>query len=178
MKHRCTFIGLSFSALLALALTGCQVRGLTDGYNYLSSEDQAQVVYQSQGGTGSLHMVSAEYLRSQLAKDSLNVVWLYHPGCTAESCIPPAEVVAKTPQHVKLTILTYLLDHSIIELSKHRPIYGMDRYQYKTGFIWRVRRAFFRELLGRDERDDDTGFFLFQGDKFVRTIPLDELSTL
>lgn len=54
----------------------------------------------------------------------------------------------------------------------------MDRYQYKTGFIWRVQRAFFRELLGREDRDDDTSYYLFQGDKFVRTVSLEDIPKL
>lgn len=164
------------SILLSLIFVSCSIRGLTDGYSKLSDVDKRCVGYSSKGDTISkkILMVNGKELLNKLSPIGRNVVYYYNPYCRNGVCIPLSVVKETLPNDVNLYVVSRVLDQRVILKSDTYTIYGIDKYYYKSKYLFKYEDRFLDELTGRDNSKMDTlNLYLFDGRRFVKPISIE-----
>lgn len=166
---RRVLLGLSAGTLVS----SCVVAGLTDGYARLSAEDKALVSYSSQGldHARRMQMLSGAELRQRLDSTGLNVVYFWNPACYMPRCVPPLSVEQALKGRARLYVVSRLLTHEVLEQAQRFEVYGIDRYAYRSRYLFRYEDRFINDLTGRDNaRQDTLRAYLFRGRQFVRLL--------
>lgn len=173
-------------ALLGSALfSSCVIVGLTDGYKRLSPDERSSVAYGSKGqdlSRASVRMLSAEGLRAELPSDAYSLVYYYVPGCRGERCKPYELLHEEVKGKLRLFVVARNLDsENLVQRAMRLPIYGIDRYHYKTKYSFKLELRFFAELTGRslkEMKQEYNNAFLFRGKEYLHSVDISKVDSL
>lgn len=171
------------SCFFILIITSCSVVGLTDGYSKLSHHSKSLVWYSSKGLEGEdsslIKMVNGKELLNTFSEDKVNVVYTFTYYCTSERCYPLSTIRNALPKDCDFYVVTRVLSPEVLKLAKEYRMYGMDKYFYKSRYLFRYEDRFFNDLTGRNNSEQDTlHLYVFNGRRFSHTTDLEGLSKL
>lgn len=160
-----------FLILSAFFFTSCTITGLTDGYSQLSPALKEKVGYSSKGDTvnKAILMVNGKELRERFDPNKTNVVFIYNPYCSAETCVHPSYVLRRLPKDAKLYVVpTILHPRAIKEAEEEYETYGMDKYYYDSKYVFKYVERFIEDLIGQKDEMDARSLYIFKGKKYLK----------
>lgn len=176
---------LSVGLLLFSLMASCRIVGLTDDYSRLSPADKKLVGYSSRRDTTNklILMLHGREMRERLDPNQMNVVYYYNPYCKGDRCVPLSTVQKLVGDKARLYVVTRILAPHVLKQASEYRIYGMDKYYYKSKYLFKYEDRFIDELTGNTTASQDSlNLYLFRGRDFLKTIsPLSdslELPTL
>lgn len=170
-------------ACLAPVMPSCTVSGLTSDYDQLSKIQRSQIrplPAQEPLNPGAIYTVSAGDLLSMLSADEKAIVYVFSPGCNANSAPDLSAMNSKANEggYAFYPVLTGYSGLGRLEpLGSDYLLYVIDDIHYRTRYRFRYERFFINELKclpkkQKFSRGEDPGtYFLFVGGHFDCLLP-------
>lgn len=172
---------LTLSLWACALISSCAMQGLTDGYSRLSDAQKREVVYSSlsHDKIAKILMLNGLELKERLGQKDINVVYYYNPNCVGDACVPLSSVRNAVGDKGKLYIVAASLEPRVLREAETYAIYGIDKYFYKSRYLFRYEYRFFDDLTDRTTSKDDTSsLYVFRGRQFVTTTSISALPSL
>jgi len=118
-----------------------------------------------------VYKINGHELRGCFKSQSLSLVYLWSPNCSAEVCIPPnyAQEYSNT-RNVDLFVVANYYDYRkmTIDYKLNRPIFGINTEHYRTNLTDRYLKKFRNDLLDGETIDNESPrFLLFRSDSLI-----------
>lgn len=160
----------------SLALTSCQISGLTSGYSHLSKQEQARVI-KYKGNIAEIqdyskiYAITPEQVKTYLSVHNKVIVYDYTPWCKSKYCVSPTLLANQCKANkVDLLVISNVYDDVFRAVNESFPLLIIDTAALKTKWRGKYIEKFYFSLIGKYQKDINyAGYHYFQNGNYIKS---------
>lgn len=159
------------------SLSSCYIKGLTNGYKRLSTEEKQNIVFDKKNCisqyTDTIYAYRGKDFQKCLFTNDTSVVYRWDPNCSSKSCIPLTllQYYCDKKKYTLYVLLEYFdFPKQKILGSPAKSIIVSDFKHYKTNFADASTNSFIEDLTSLDKKNKlikFKRFLFFKNGKFL-----------